>query len=806
MVKKQKNNNFIIAILTIVVTVLTFIFVINPSSSVFAAVPAKVENLSASFDRGVIVLTWTIPRGSVADGFYILKNNPNETLDTRSSQHSFEIKNITEGIEYTFAVAAYNKNGIGEYSDVIRLTPGTALSVPATPEITSITSSDGEITIFWDPPQSDGGSPITLYEIEYVNTRTRVRETKTSSRSGSLGIGMLTNGDEYAIKMRAQNNVGFSDYSQVVMATPQLSISFPEDLTGVSLSESISLSWTAPLNSQNFIIDGYVIGLSRNKETEIFLNIPNDTNYTIPNLVNGIVYDVRIAARVDGEIGSFSNSIRVTPVGLPVLSNVRAISGDQNITLLWNIENLNGSIINSFDIQYRKNGDIESTLVSGVPNRDKSYVFNNLSNGVDYSFEIRVNTDVGFTDFTTPIIASPVKDVTPQIVGLPQVIVSERSASFTWQTNIETSTRVDFGLLDVQAKSIPELNTSTRVVNHSALVSNLLPCTAYRYRVFSRDSRNREILSESYSFTTSGCLGDVVDKVVVGEVCSIEGGTACSSENLKARIISPENITQESDTVIFQIKKLDQSSVSRNIESPDSSKVWLDNHAYKLSAYLSEDQLLTQFDNPVQVIMQYTRDDIKNINIATLSMYHYSENMGWRLLDECENDYDPRAGVGEISCKAYDFSIFGLFGEVALNQQSSGGGSTSSSVVGGIAPISISQDLSGELTVTVSNQDQSPTLNELPDQDLRFPNNLWIGILSTDVIELQKFLNEQGFTVAVQGPGSPGFETPYFGQRTLQALKKFQTFYSDSILKPAGITQATGYFGLFTRMFVNQNF
>lgn len=55
-----------------------------------------------------------------------------------------------------------------------------------------------------------------------------------------------------------------------------------------------------------------------------------------------------------------------------------------------------------------------------------------------------------------------------------------------------------------------------------------------------------------------------------------------------------------------------------------------------------------------------------------------------------------------------------------------------------------------------------------------FTQNLKLGSTSSEVVEVQKFLNANGFTVSTTGAGSPGMESSYFGGKTTQAVKAFQ--------------------------------
>jgi len=60
-----------------------------------------------------------------------------------------------------------------------------------------------------------------------------------------------------------------------------------------------------------------------------------------------------------------------------------------------------------------------------------------------------------------------------------------------------------------------------------------------------------------------------------------------------------------------------------------------------------------------------------------------------------------------------------------------------------------------------------------------------------DIRYLQQQLNAKGFTLAQSGAGSPGKESTYFGQRTQQAVVRWQRF--------AGVKPTSGYFGPISR-------
>lgn len=78
-----------------------------------------------------------------------------------------------------------------------------------------------------------------------------------------------------------------------------------------------------------------------------------------------------------------------------------------------------------------------------------------------------------------------------------------------------------------------------------------------------------------------------------------------------------------------------------------------------------------------------------------------------------------------------------------------------------------------------------------------------MGDEGSDVINIQKFLNANGFAVSATGAGSPGNETSYFGGRTKQAVIAFQNANAAAILAPVGLSAGTGYWGPSSRAYAN---
>jgi hypothetical protein len=126
------------------------------------------------------------------------------------------ITGLTNGQSYTFKLKAVNAAGEGLTSAQVTATPVTN---PSAPTSLVATPGNGQVSIAFTEPASNGGSPIINYKLSTDGgaTFTALSPAQTTS---PISIGSLTNGRTYQIQLKAVTAVGESQASSQVSAMP----------------------------------------------------------------------------------------------------------------------------------------------------------------------------------------------------------------------------------------------------------------------------------------------------------------------------------------------------------------------------------------------------------------------------------------------------------------------------------------------------------------------------------------------------------------------------------------------------------
>jgi hypothetical protein len=668
--------------MTYSITKKTFFFVafaLLGSFTLFAAIawakgtaPAAPTLSSVVAGDSEVDVTWTAPKsdgGSPITDYLIkyVNKGTTKTVSTKTSKAgTYTVTGLTNGVTYTFSVAAVNAVGTGTYSSTQDATPAAAATAPDAPTLDSATASDGEVVLVWTPGD-DGGSAITGYGIAYSaegggSTNVPVGAVTTYTVDG------LTNDIEYTFSLKATNTVGTSGSSNALTATPVAAATVPgtpRSLTATPSDGQMVYTWLAPADDGGSDITGYTLSYTPYRGDEVVVDLGLVTEYTATGLTNGLAYTSKVRAVNAEGVGPYSSSLEKTPFTTPDIPTGLAITaGDGSLALTWTGPSSNGSTITNYIVSYTNKGTSESAQVE-TGSGSNSYLLTGLTNGVDYQVSIQAENSAGLGSATSNVTAAPDAGADPAIVGLPEVTAADTTAKVVWETTKAMSTKALFGLLEI-ARETTEINKVTRTTTHTAVIENLIPCTTYSFKVYSKDALENTVTSSEQTFTTTGCEGGSDVEVVQRNTITVADGGLLdfTSTDIKSKLTIPRDVTCACSEMVVQAKKLLKESVENVIGAPNA-KNWIDRHVYKFTAYKDENEVIEGFDKDVLVTIDYTLDDIVGIDRDTLAIYHYEENEEeWHVLDNCTNVFNEITQTGTISCYTDDFSTFVLASDI----------------------------------------------------------------------------------------------------------------------------------------------
>jgi outer membrane protein OmpA-like peptidoglycan-associated protein len=123
----------------------------------------------------------------------------------------------TSGTPKIWGICSQENNGypflLWEY------TSNPCTSAPGAPTISAITAGNGQLSVAFTAPGSDGGASITNYDYSIDDGANWVTPS-TPSTTSPLVITGLTNATAYPVKIRARNSVGGGTASSSVSGTP----------------------------------------------------------------------------------------------------------------------------------------------------------------------------------------------------------------------------------------------------------------------------------------------------------------------------------------------------------------------------------------------------------------------------------------------------------------------------------------------------------------------------------------------------------------------------------------------------------
>ena len=271
-----------------------------------------------------------------------------ESCTTAASTTTCTISPLTNGTTYYVAVFATNGVGDGAASDRLARTPG---SLPGAPRSLTTSRGDGNVTVTWSAPLSEGSSSITSYTARVRTAASSSAEVVGSCTTAGLSctVSGLTNGTIYYVSVTATSAVGEGGPSSFSTIAALNAPTAPRSVTARAGSGYATVTWSAPSSSGGSAITQYVVRAYHVAEggdpiATCEPKVVTTLRCDIGPLDNGGNYFIDVTAR---------NSLLTGPASTPRVSvitaalateprNVTAVQEGEGLRVRWQIPAADG--------------------------------------------------------------------------------------------------------------------------------------------------------------------------------------------------------------------------------------------------------------------------------------------------------------------------------------------------------------------------------------------------------------------------------------------------------------------------------
>ncbi|CDW52538.1 protein unc g; protein unc f; protein unc d; prot ein unc b; protein unc a [Trichuris trichiura] len=262
------------------------------------------------------VLSWLPPLddgGSPVTNYVVEKcraDRPDswERVTSFARSLSYQVVDLTPNQSYLFRVRAQNEYGTSDPLESEHpVVAKYQFNVPSPPGAPIAVDMDTTwVTLTWDRPDTDGGSKIVGYQIEFREPDSYKWTVANPylCKENRFTVESLRDQGEYEFRVLAKNAAGLSepsDSSNVIKLKPKFS---PPGPPGSPFADKIgrnyvTLTWTEPITDGGSKITGYIVE-RREIGSSSWLRC-NDYNlrlleYTVPDLIEFKEYEFRVAA------------------------------------------------------------------------------------------------------------------------------------------------------------------------------------------------------------------------------------------------------------------------------------------------------------------------------------------------------------------------------------------------------------------------------------------------------------------------------------------------------------------------------
>ena len=346
---------------------------------------------------------------------------------------SYTLVSADEGRTIKVRVSFTDRGGYeeGPLTGVATPEVGPEPEVPGAPRNPSVAlAENGELTLSWEAPDSDGGTKVTGYRVEWKSDDQDYSPPRQAVvDSLSHRITGLTNGSDYRLRVLAVNRKGEGPASDEVTGSPQ-DTTPPEFLATDVRGTKITLTYNKTLDADS-VPTGEAFGVTVNDDPRQVSDVSvegslvkldlasavrwNDTatvSYTPPSDLQA----PRIKDTWGNSAGSFSEAL-TPPLEVPgPPRNLSARGENGELELSWDAPDSNGgSQVRGYRVQWKPGyEDYDPTRQTEVEH--PSYTATGLADGVEYTLRVMAWNEIGEGPASAEVTASPQDTVDPELL------------------------------------------------------------------------------------------------------------------------------------------------------------------------------------------------------------------------------------------------------------------------------------------------------------------------------------------------------------------------------------------------------
>jgi len=300
-----------------------------------------------------------------------------------------------DGFARRYRATAFNAEGESDPSGVAAT---VAYDVPGPPANPAVTWGDRTITLSWDAPPADGGTPVRSYTV-YRTSASGDGLTAIATLPAPAGRFVddtTVNGVMYTYRVSARNLAGEGEPSAPVSATPARPPMPPANVTAEGLDGRVRLTWGPPASTGGLPVLGYrVWGRSDGILGRMLAETGADARgLEVDGLENAKSYLFAVSAFTLAGESDLSTVVEAMPVGAPSAPlGLAAVWADGCVYVSWSAPALDGgSAVVGYRLRRDDWGAGNWTLLGAL---DLSFLDRDAAPGRSYNYTVVAINAVG---------------------------------------------------------------------------------------------------------------------------------------------------------------------------------------------------------------------------------------------------------------------------------------------------------------------------------------------------------------------------------------------------------------------------